>query len=491
METTTRTHEDITPKKIRRTHVTSADSAHRRRSEIAQEIEELDRREAFGEFDTTVAAPGEISFDDYIESRPDGTEFNATEMHYDETLGAEDFSGESLDQLAQRVAQARAEGDKTKMNDAEEAFYAKFSDYSDKYHWEDEDNNGADDIHFTHPDIDNHPVSRGTIDSRLQRYADIMYADNAKTAQSTAAETTNSSSVDTDDDLVEVYPINAVNSHDSMSDLVEVGGPINATTDRASDLVEVRPINLPESKTPETETHPLTSKWGNILGTIRERALLTGGILSKSIDKVRGASTSAGQLVATKMSVAAHARRERSTESHSRIEMNPKKKFLIFAGGLATAAAGIYLARHYGLDIRPASVDGDGFGFNSIDAETYGPFSETTDSVASQTDTVTSVTESVSGSEGGSMPTESLFSADATRIEKGEGWFNTFDQMNIPSNKHESLLKEIGPQLERAGSAYFDTAEKEYRMNEGNGKLSSRAMNIISKAAKARGIAIK
>jgi len=108
------------------------------------------------------------NYDDYMEQQRDD--------HYDETLEQGDYSGESLEQLARRVAQARAEGDKTRAMDAEEAFFNKFAAYSDKYGWEEEDGSAD----GPHVDKDA-KLGRRTIDDRLERYTKIMYGEEEST----------------------------------------------------------------------------------------------------------------------------------------------------------------------------------------------------------------------------------------------------------------------------------------------------------------------
>lgn len=142
------------------------------------------------------ARKAQADFDAYMDSRPyqdekgrahaaQGGKFINTNKYYDDlrddhyakSLEQGDYSNESLEQLAQRVADARAEGDKTRANDAEEAFFNKFAEYSGKYGWEDEDGS-ADGPHVDK----NAKLGRSTIDDRLDRYSKIMYGDESVTA---------------------------------------------------------------------------------------------------------------------------------------------------------------------------------------------------------------------------------------------------------------------------------------------------------------------
>ena len=95
-----------------------------------------------------------IDFDAYMDQQ--------REDHYDETNAEGDYSGQSLAELAERAAKARETNDKTAQKDAEDAFFEKFSAYSDKYGWSDE-----------------------TIDSRLARYSEVMYGESAGNDEST------------------------------------------------------------------------------------------------------------------------------------------------------------------------------------------------------------------------------------------------------------------------------------------------------------------
>ncbi len=50
----------------------------------------------------------------------------------------------------------------------------------------------------------------------------------------------------------------------------------------------------------------------------------------------------------------------------------------------------------------------------------------------------------------------SQFSPEARTVASGEGWYNTFSQMNISPSEHHALLDKIGPELQNQGWAYFD-----------------------------------
>lgn len=105
--------------------------------------------------------------------------------HYTKSLEQGDYSNESLEQLAQRVTAARAESDRTRAADAEEAFFNKFTEYSEKYGWEDEDGSADG------PHVDKTAkLGRSTIEDRLDRYSKIMYGEDAAETPAAVAEET-------------------------------------------------------------------------------------------------------------------------------------------------------------------------------------------------------------------------------------------------------------------------------------------------------------
>jgi hypothetical protein len=109
-----------------------------------------------------------INYDKYMDDR--------RTAHEHDSSAESDYSNESLTQLAERVARARSEGDRTTANDAEEVFFARFTADAEKYGWEDDDS--ADETaSVNHPDVRDQPAGRKTIDDRLARYGKIMYGD--------------------------------------------------------------------------------------------------------------------------------------------------------------------------------------------------------------------------------------------------------------------------------------------------------------------------
>lgn len=143
------------------------------------------------------------------------------EDHYNTTLAEGDYSGESLQHLAERVSAARAEGDKTRAADAEQAFFDKFELLSDKYGWEEEviDESATDQMHVD----DNAKIGRSTIDDRLERYARIMYdTSNQEAATNTKdADTATNESQDDAESSAQEADTNTSTKEEKNSDAVE------------------------------------------------------------------------------------------------------------------------------------------------------------------------------------------------------------------------------------------------------------------------------
>lgn len=70
------------------------------------------------------------------------------------------------------------------------------------------------------------------------------------------------------------------------------------------------------------------------------------------------------------------------------------------------------------------------------------------------------------------------FSRDARTVGRGEGWYQTFDDMKIPASERSELIEKVGPKLVDRGYAYFDNAAGEYRISK-PGQLPSSVLQLI------------
>jgi hypothetical protein len=78
------------------------------------------------------------------------------------------------------------------------------------------------------------------------------------------------------------------------------------------------------------------------------------------------------------------------------------------------------------------------------------------------------------------------FSQAARIVERGEGWYQTFDEMGIPERHWADVLESAGPKLQDQDWAYFDESAEEWRISK-PGKLPPEVLETIVTAAKRDG----
>jgi len=121
---------------------------------------------------------------------------------------------------------------------------------------------------------------------------------------------------------------------------------------------------------------------------------------------------------------------------------------LLVAGVVAVAAVGVMYARTKGFDFDM-------------------PGQEVTEAVTNTPVEVPAEIETIE------------HSADALTIDKGEGWYQTFEEMGIPKEEWNSLLDRVGDKLPD-DVAYYDQEAGEWRMNmTEDGKLPEEVLDMI------------
>ncbi len=78
------------------------------------------------------------------------------------------------------------------------------------------------------------------------------------------------------------------------------------------------------------------------------------------------------------------------------------------------------------------------------------------------------------------------FAPSAHMVTPGEGWYQTFQELNIPQDHWADVLKDAGPKLHEQGLAYWDNAHSEWRISH-TGKLPTSALKVIAAASKRDG----
>ncbi|HEY1085103.1 MAG TPA: hypothetical protein VGE34_00070 [Candidatus Saccharimonadales bacterium] len=93
-------------------------------------------------------------------------------------------------------------------------------------------------------------------------------------------------------------------------------------------------------------------------------------------------------------------------------------------------------------------------------------------------------TNSDGGNEAAFDPSE--VAHDARWVERGEGWYQTFQELGIPQERWDETLQLAGPELHEQGWSYFDESANEWRISQ-PGRLSDEALSTIAGSAKQAG----
>lgn len=437
----------------------------------------------------------------------------AREAHYEQTLSAEDYSGESLEQLARRVADARAEGDKTRALDAEDAFFEKFTAMAEKYGWEEDDDSANDTLRVDK----NAKIGRSTIDDRLARYSKIMYGEDAVQAQKLEAETpaavkempaeVEEEPVETEAKPAEVKPAaekaatfdvdaeaeqakerlnkraeeleQQANAKRSETESAKADRELIARVSKEGleDFEEAAPIAKVskeglESDEQEDGKLARVSKEGleefeddevepaqpakNFLGRARNA-------LNKARDLYLRAAFEVGHTVDLAKQELSKRGGRKEGETEEQYERRMRRNGRNIALGIVALAGASLAAKAGAFD---GLFDGGSHAVGTTPAEA----ADTT-------------TGRQGGGHGGREGLTPAYSADALRVDNGEGLYQTFEEMGIPKDKWQAVLDQSGPKLVRMGEAYRDPSIGGFGLN-GDGRLSKRALDVIAESAR-------
>lgn len=478
------------------------------------------------------ARKAQAELDAYLESRPyqdengmlreagsnkftnkekiDAAHDAAREDHYEQTLSAEDYSNESLEQLARRVADARAEGDKTRAIDAEDAFFEKFTAMSEKYGW-DEDDDSVNDTLRVDKDA---KIGRTTVDDRLARYSKIMYGEDAAEQPAVAAESkvdtpaAEEAAVEADakEEPVEAEP--AAGKPEAFNVDTEAEQAKGRLAKRAEELeqeanakradsesakadrellarVSKEGLEDPEEATPiaKVSKEGLESddeEAGKIARVSKEGledfeddevepakpAKNFLGRARKALDKARDLYLRAAFEVGHTVDLAKQELSKRGGrkegETEEQYERRMRRNGRNIALGIVALAGASIAAKAGAFD---GLFDGNGPATGTGSAE-----------AATDTNTGGDRVKTIDDS-------NLRYSAEAHRIDNGEGLFQTFEEMGIPKDKWQAVLDQSGPKLVRMGEAYSDPSIGGYGLN-GDGRLSERALKVIADSAR-------
>lgn len=464
------------------------------------------------------ARQAQADLDAYMDSRPyedakgnvhaaeggkfikrDDFRYGESDKHYESTLEQGDYSGESLEQLAQRVAEARSRGDKTGANDAEEIFMDKFYEYAEKYGWEDE---VIDESATGQMAVDKDAkIGRDTIDARLERYGKIMYGD----ADTTEAEADSSEEADTaepeDDIRVEpwVPPMSAEEAESKLESVRRVKAEMEAEAEPEYDseaqqkkmAERLEPVSAEGLDDVSVEEGESVSAEGlePVEVAVEEGESLEEYEARTGVDNLEGLdfveADAAGleddtedeepearrsrrlrdrfspAAIAARLTTANFMRnknkREREAEDDSK--ERSRKKLALGLGVLTVAAVGVgvILANRYGVDYQPGNGGGNGGNGGG------------------------------GAGGGGNRLNWNDFDPSAQRVTRGEGWFQTFKEMGIPKSEWKDVLDTAGPKLGKLGEAYYDNGAGEWRISK-PGQLSNDALRVIANSSRRNGV---
>ncbi len=460
------------------------------------------------------------------------------DTHYEDSLAETDYSNESLEQLAQRVADARAEGDKTRANDAEAAFFEKFTAYSDKYGWEEEDGSA------NGPHVDkNAKLGRQTVDDRLARYTEIMYgkednepntpetsedipantdtpedieSNEAESAEKTdgkkkkkdgkkkdKASKKGSDNAESTEDESERKPnsieadIEATKAklHAAADDMeAEAVAEMNSTDQAKADKILLEPIDEPDLEPVDGDDVVLERIEDDDLEPIDNQLLsntnVGEGRLAAEVALARQeqgtAYTPRGwrqrlRDLATRSGLKAELNRQ-GINIAERLGNHKRGKIALGIVGLAAVGFGtaVYLVnRHNG-----GGMTGNGNFFNDAMNHVQDSMNNSVENAKHIADGDTLQPKNGGGAGGGLEWAD--FSKAAQNAQPNEGWNRTMLELGIPKDHWADILKDAGPKLNKIGEAYYDKRFNDWGISE-PGKLSKRALQIIAAASKRDG----
>ncbi|HET8884088.1 MAG TPA: hypothetical protein VFM68_01310 [Candidatus Saccharimonadales bacterium] len=104
----------------------------------------------------------------------------------------------------------------------------------------------------------------------------------------------------------------------------------------------------------------------------------------------------------------------------------------------------------------PQETDGNGVVDNESNNDTSGSDNEGTNETPTHGEEDTNSTPDISSPEQSpeAATPDYDFGADASTVVAGEGWYQTFGEMDIPNHERAELLQKVGPALQERGWAY-------------------------------------
>ncbi|HTK39435.1 MAG TPA: hypothetical protein VL362_01050 [Patescibacteria group bacterium] len=418
----------------------------------------------------------------------------------EESSSVEDerFAGKSLKDLATMVRDARLSGDKTLENDARSVFDDKFIATAEKYGWEGKRENSDGSVD------DRNDIA----DRKLAYYESIMDAQGSDTTDSEAADTATASTeataatatdaeepleIDTswkdEKDPGEDAALENEAEQENATEKTDTDEPLELDTswkdqkDPGEDAALERDDEQAEAKTSDTkEPLDLDTSWKDEKDPGEDAALERNDeddateeeyvVTVDTRNKLNKANAELRNFVKNPTQYL----RQRLAELRGTPETRDRRTRRARRILGVSAIAGMFIA--------PAFVMSADSGQTAASLGARGTIVQPGDRAeaieharqmrAGQHDSAPQV-----------KPTDipKVYSPEARVAQSGEGWYQTFDEMGIDSDKQAEVLAEAGPQLKKMNLAYFDRTHNEWRISH-KGTLPQEALDLIADTAK-------
>jgi hypothetical protein len=426
----------------------------------------------------------------------------------------------SLDALAKKVAEARQHGDTEAAKHAEDLFFDKFTSLSEKYGWEEDDDSVNDTLRV---DKDA-KVGRSTIDDRLARYSKIMYGEDT-VEQRVPAEKPAAEASATEEKAAETSTKEEATQAEAEPADAEPAAAkpetfdIDAETEQAKERLSKRAEALEQQANAQRADSESAKADRELLARVSKEGLddldEAAPIAKVSKEGLEADDSEPGKI--SRVSKEGLDSLDEMLEDDEVEPSKPAKNFLGRARKALDKARNLYLRAAFEVghtvDLAKQELSKRGGRKEGETEEQYerrmrrngrnialGIVALAGASIAAKAGAFDSIFDgghplgtppadaadtARGGRQGGGREVidAPVYSAEARRVDNGEGLFQTFKDMGIPKDKWQSVLDQSGPKLVRMGEAYNDPSIGGYGLN-GDGRLSQRALNVIADSAR-------
>lgn len=403
---------------------------------------DVKQKELFGKYDITTPNENEESYQSYLDKRPKN-ESAGDNLQYEHSQKSEvAYEDMSLQELARKYGTSEAADDKSVGIEILTVLENKMNEKALSNGWTEETKNlhyrtllDIADKEMRGADIENKPAASIDLDTASPEVTTtapgevIPTTDGESTIadilqEAVAAENKFSQPAKEGESQAEYEARHQAQDEGNKIDMLDdiVLSPIAGEQDKVDDLSDIELVSLPEAEAPEGDSEPLDEEKQSIWNRAKDR--------SKGLFAKAGAFTSTTLFrIGNRMPTP----KRKHEETNEQFEKRTRRIGAIkLVGAVAIIAAGVF-AMKLGLDgpdidNAPSIGNADGgAGPDGYVPEQAAPVIETAPA----------------------------FSPEASNVEPGEGWYQTFNEMGITdSTEQANLLKKVGPELQARGLAF-------------------------------------